>query len=318
MKNGKITIIGDGTVGSSLAFSLLKESFLSEIAIIDYNKQKAEGDVLDLAQGLPFVTPKIIKVGDYKDVLDSHVVVITAGVSQKEGETRIELLKRNLLVFDSIINSLRPFIHEHLIVLVVSNPVDILTYYTYKKLPLPAKQIIGSGTVLDTARLKSLLAEEYDIDSRNIHTYVLGEHGDSEVSGFSVTSIGGLSIESFCNKCRNCKGEECEHLKQIHNSVKNAAYEIINKKGATYYAVALAVTKILKTIIGNTNSILTVSSLVNFPNYDDENKLYFSLPAIVNKDGVREVLKLRYSKKEADSITSSFEKLKQIIDELNI
>lgn len=317
MKNNKVVIIGDGAVGSSIAFSLLLDNFISELIIIDANKQKAEGDALDLSHGLPFTSPKEIRSGDYTDISDAHVVVISAGANQKEGETRIDLLKRNLLIFDSITKQMLPYIHKDLIVLVVTNPVDILSYYCFKKLKLPSSQVIGSGTVLDSARLKSILSDEFKIDSRNIHAYVLGEHGDSEISCFSLTSIGGLKIEDFCGECKSCRGLECPKLNKINDEVKNAAYEIINKKGATYYGVALAVKKILKAIINNTNSILTISSLNSFIK-GDENKIYFSLPTIINTKGVRETLRLNYSKIENEALKTSFRKLNKIIQELKI
>ena len=191
MENRKVVIIGDGAVGSTTAYTLALGEIVNEIVIIDVNKNKAEGDVLDILHGMPFVTPKIIKAGDYCDCKDAHIIIITAGVAQRDGETRQDLLFRNIRVFDSIIMSMKPYIDEETIVLVVTNPVDVLSYYIYKKLGLKAKHVIGSGTVLDTARLKAVISDDTKIDPRNIHTFVLGEHGDSEVAAFSVTTVGG-------------------------------------------------------------------------------------------------------------------------------
>lgn len=317
MLNRKVVIIGDGMVGSTTAYTLMLNNYISEIVIIDVNKSKAEGDALDMIHGMPFVSPKIVKAGDYKDIIDAHIVIITAGVGQKDGETRIDLLKRNLKVFDSIIESMKPFVHKELIVMVVTNPVDVLTYYTYSKLDLPSNQVIGSGTVLDTARLKAAIAEDAHVDSRNIHTFVLGEHGDSEVPAFSVTTIGGLSLDKFCQRCGRCKGKHLSRLNELHNKVKNAAYEIIAKKGATYYAVALAVSRIVEAIINNTNSVLTVSTLIEDESEFGIKDFYFSLPCIVNSKGIERVLRLDYSLEEKESLIASGKKIRDLIIEVN-
>ena len=228
MENRKVVIIGDGAVGSTIAYTLMMQDYVNEIAIIDLNINKVEGDVLDMVHGVSFVSPKSIKVGTYDDVKDAHIIVITAGVGQKDGETRLDLLKRNIDVFDSIIDNIKPNLSNDAIVLVVTNPVDLLTLHTYKRLGIPSNRVIGSGTVLDTSRLKFLLSKEANIDTRNIHALVIGEHGDSEVSAFSVSTIAGLSIEKYLED----NGKNAEKVcAEIHKKVKNAAYEIINKKG---------------------------------------------------------------------------------------
>ena len=221
MENRKVVIIGDGAVGSTIAYTLMMQDYVNEIAIIDLNVNKVEGDVLDMVHGISFVSPKSIKVGTYEDVKDAHIVVITAGVGQKEGETRLDLLKRKIKDFDSIIEQIKPNLSNDAIVLVVTNPVDLLTLHTYKKLGIPSNRVIGSGTVLDTSRLKFLLSKEANIDSRNIHALVIGEHGDSEVSAFSVSTIAGLSIEKYLED----NGKNADKVyKEIHEKVKNAAY----------------------------------------------------------------------------------------------
>lgn len=312
-----VVIIGDGAVGSTTAYTLMLSNFVREISIIDLNKDKAEGDALDMMHGMPFVEPKLVKSGDYSDISNAHVAIITAGVGQKDGETRIDLLRRNVVVFDKIIESMKPYLHDNLIVLVVTNPVDVLTYYTYKKLGLPSNRVIGSGTVLDTARLKTMISKDTKVDSRNIHTFVLGEHGDTEVAAFSVTTVGGLPLERFCKKCGRCKGKHLSQLNCLHEKVKNAAYEIINKKGATYYAVALAVNKIVETIINNSNSILTVSTLIS-DDFNGVKDFYFSLPCVVNASGIERVIDLDYSEEEKQQLTFSAKTIKNIINELNI
>lgn len=318
MNNRKVVIIGDGNVGSATAFTLMQNEAVNEIVIIDYDKRKAEGDVMDMVHGMSFVSPKMIKAGDYADCANAHIIIITAGARQKDGETRLDLLKRNIIVFDSIIESMRPYVTLETIVLVVTNPVDILSYYTYKKLGLPSKHVIGSGTVLDTARLKFAIGEDTHIDPRSVHTFVLGEHGDSEVAAFSVTSVGGLSINDYCDKCGVCADHGSSRLEHLHNQVKNAAYEIIQRKGATYYAIALAVNRIVETILNNQNSILTVSNYVENEFNGLVKDIYFSLPCVVNSDGVERIIHPNYSIEEISKLVASGEVLRKQIELLNI
>ena len=316
MNNAKVVIIGDGMVGSSIAYTFLINDDVKDIVIIDVNKNKADGDVLDMKHGLPFVSPKNIKAGEYKDIKDAHVVILTAGVAQKENETRSELLGRNIKIFDSIVENMKPYLSDEAIVLVVTNPVDVLTYFVYKKLGIPSYRVIGSGTVLDTARLKSSIASHIGIDARNIHTYVLGEHGDSEVAAYSVTTIGGLMLDKYCLNCNKCCSKTLE-LKALHDEVKNAAYEIINKKGATYYAVALAVNQIVKSIVNDYNSILTVSTYIENEFNGGVKDIYFSLPCIVSSKGVKRILRPEYSKEEIDLLIKSGNKIKQEIAQID-
>lgn len=304
MNNRKVVIIGDGMVGSSIAFTILQDETVNELIIIDVNKDKAQGDVLDLAHGMCFVSPKKIKAGDYDDIKDAHVVVITAGVAQRPGETRLQLLERNIKIFDSITNSMKPYLEDDAIVLVVTNPVDVLSYYVYKKLGIDSKRVIGSGTVLDTARLKSVIADHTGIDPRNVHTFVVGEHGDSEVAAYSVTTIGGIPISEYCNSCKKCCDKRLELL-NLHHVVKDAAYQIIAKKGATYYAVALAVNQILKALLNNYHSVLTVSTYIQNEFDGQVRDIYFSLPCVVSSRGVEKILHPSYSKDEVDQIVKS-------------
>lgn len=312
INKGKVAIIGSGFVGSTTAYTLMMDGVVSEIVVVDLDKSKAEGDVLDMNHGMSFVSPVKISAGQYSDIKGSDIVIITAGVGQKDGETRTDLLKRNIKVFDSIIESMMPYLEEHALVLVVTNPVDILTYYTIKKSGLPAHRVLGSGTVLDTSRLKFLLSEHTGVDSRNVHTYVLGEHGDTEVAAFSLTTIAGMGVDEFCNTCGKCVDKT--NLKKIALEVKNAAYEIIEKKGATYYAVALAVDRIVDSILRNENSILTVSSLVEDKYGIDD--VCLSLPTIVNKKGIEKQLLVPLSKDEEEALRKSAESLRKQIREV--
>lgn len=306
MENRKVVIIGDGAVGSTTAYTLMMQHYVNEIAIIDLNKEKVEGDVLDMVHGVSFVTPKVIKAGTYEDVKDAHIIVITAGVGQKEGETRLDLLKRNIKVFDSIIDQIKPNLSKDAIVLVVTNPVDLLTLHTYKKLGIPANRVIGSGTVLDTSRLKFLLSKEADVDPRNIHALVIGEHGDSEVSAFSVSTIAGLPVEKYLED--NGKNAE-EVYKDLHEKVKNSAYDIIKKKGATYYAIGLSTAKIIETILNNQRSVLTVSTYIENEFNGMIKGVYLSLPSVVGRKGVERILHLEYSYTEVLKLIDSSKKL---------
>lgn len=316
MDNRKVVIIGDGAVGSTTAYTLLLQDYVNEIVIIDVNKRKAEGDILDMKHGMPFVSPKILKAGDYSDCKDAHVVIITAGVAQKEGETRIDLLKRNLKVFDSILENVKPYIDDTMVILVVTNPVDILSYYTYKKLGIDSSRVIGSGTVLDSARLRFLISEDTEIDPRNVHAYVIGEHGDSEVSAFSVANIAESPLLEYYTNESN--GDARVRLNKLHDQVKNSAYEIIDKKGATYYAIALSTAKIVETILNDQKSVLTVSTLITNKFNNEIDDVYLSLPSIVGNKGVIKILSLNYSYDEVLKLIESAKTLKKQYKELNI
>ncbi len=317
MEPRKVAIIGDGAVGSSIAYTLMLGHGVNEIVIVDLNKDKAEGDALDMADGQSFLSvPKSVKAGDYSAIKGAHIIVITAGAAQKPGETRLDLLKKNAFIMQSVIDGIKPYIEKDTIVLVVSNPVDILTYFVYKKLGLPASQVFGSGTVLDTSRLKTAISEDTHIDPRSIHTLVVGEHGDSEVAVWSCTSIGGLRLTNYCAKCGKCLGRPMSHLEDLYTKVKNAAYVIIEKKGATNYAIALAVQRITSAILNDERSILTVSTLLDKKFGGVLDDLYLSLPTIVGSSGIVEVLEPDYSEEEKSAIIASGLALKEKLKEL--
>jgi L-lactate dehydrogenase len=311
MKKGKVTVIGAGFVGSTTAFALMQSSVVNEIVIIDINKEKAEGDALDMSHGVPFMKPIRVISGEYQDSTDSEIVIITAGANQKPDETRIDLLKKNAAIFKSIIEQLTKHITHETTILVVTNPVDILAYLTYKLSGFPANKILGSGTVLDTARFRYSLGEHVGIDARNIHAYIIGEHGDTEVAVWSSATVGQIPLDNYCKACNCCGGVK---KYEIYESVKNAAYEIIEKKGATYYAVALAVKRIVECIMRNEHSILTVSSLLTGQYGIDD--VYISAPAIVGKEGVTNVLELSLSDDEHSALRHSSDTLKKHIKQI--
>lgn len=309
----KVTIIGAGFVGSTSAYTLMMSGLISELVIIDVNKAKAQGEVMDLNHGMPFVRPVKIYAGEYSDCSGSDIIVITAGANQKPGETRIDLVHKNTAIFKSIVSEIIKY-NTDCILLVVTNPVDILTYVTYKVSGFPKNKVIGSGTVLDTARFRYLLGNHTGIDSRNVHAYIVGEHGDTEVPTWSLTNIAGIPMEKYCENCEQCDNEITRE--NIFNEVKNAAYNIIEKKGATYYAVALAIRRIVEAIVRDENSILTVSSLLE-GQYGLEN-VCISVPTIVNKDGIGKVIDAPLSETEKKQLSDSAGILSEIIKTLNL
>jgi L-lactate dehydrogenase len=310
----KVTIIGAGFVGSTTAYTLMLSGLISEIAIIDINVDKAEGEVMDLNHGVPFVSPVKIHMGTYEDCSNSDIIIISAGVNQKPGETRLDLLRKNTEVFKNIIFNITKYAGNNPILLVVTNPVDILTYVTCKISGFPENKVIGSGTVLDTARFRYLLAHNLGIDARNVHGYIIGEHGDTEVAVWSIANIAGIPIDTYCEKCQRCKDKI--RRQEIFLEVRNAAYNIIKKKGATYYAVALSVKRIVESVVRNENSILTVSSLLRGQYGLDD--VCLSLPTIVNSKGIEEVLDMPLNSQEMDFLNKSANSLKNILRKLDL
>lgn len=313
MFKGKITIIGAGAVGATTAYTIMLSGLVSEIVLIDINKEKAEGDALDMNHGISFVSPVKIIAGSYADIVGSDMVIITAGASQEPHERRTDLLKRNAKITENIVTNVLKYCHDDTILLMVTNPVDILTYITYKISGFSRNHVLGSGTVLDTARLKYLLGEYTNVDVRNVHTYIIGEHGDSEVAAWSATSVAGMDINKFCNYSGVCDSEALTN-KHFHETVKNSAYEIIQKKGATYYAIALSVKRIVECIIGNEKSILTVSSLLN--GEYGLNDVCLSVPTIVSGEGAEKVLQLDFNDEELSDLQKSADKLKNLAKEI--
>ncbi|MDQ2085998.1 L-lactate dehydrogenase [Herbivorax sp. ANBcel31] len=309
----KVTVIGAGFVGSTTAYTLMISGLVSEIVLIDINDKKAEGEVMDMNHGMPFVRPVKIYNGSYSDCANSDIIIITAGANQKEGETRIDLVKKNTEVFRNIVGEIVKYSTDS-ILLVVTNPVDILTYVTYKLSGFPKNKVIGSGTVLDSARFRYLIGDHIGVDTRNVHAYILGEHGDTEVATWSLTNIAGIPMEKFCDECKKCKNGSSR--KQIYENVKNAAYQIIDRKGATYYAVALAVRRIVEAIVRNEDSILTVSSLLE--GQYGLSDVCLSVPTLVNKDGIDKVLTVPISDDEKEKLSKSGDALKEIIKHIEI
>lgn len=310
----KIVIIGSGLVGSTSAYAIMNWGLASEIVLVDLNKERAEGEAMDLSHGAAFAKPVKIKSGGYEDCKDARIVIISAGANQEPGETRLDLVKKNTEIFKSIVPRIMEYT-KTAILLVVTNPVDILTYVTMKISGLPSKQVIGSGTVLDTSRFRYLLSEHCHVNPRNIHAYILGEHGDHEVTAWSLTTVAGVPFKDYCVFC----GNECNNddfRKGISKKVRDAAYEIIDRKGATYYAVGLGVARIVESIFRDEHSILTVSTTLD--GQYGLNNVALSLPAIVGIKGIERVLNLDLAVDEEEQLKTAGNVLSDIIKDLDL
>lgn len=305
----KAAMIGCGFVGSSAAFALMQSGIFSEMVMIDVDKARAEGEAMDISHGLPFARPVKIYAGDYDDIVDANVIIITAGANQKPDETRLDLIHKNVEVFKSII----PEIAKRKcggILLIVSNPVDILTHTAIRLSGFPENRVIGSGTVLDTARLKYLIGEHLHVDNRSVHAFIIGEHGDSELAAWSSVNVSGVKLRDFCEMRGHFAHEESED--RIYEEVKNSAYEIIERKQATYYGIAMAVKRICECIIRNEQSVLPVSSMMH--GIYGLQDVVLSMPAIVGKDGVEDVIPISLDQEEQELLKKSAAVLKEIND----
>ena len=305
----KAAVVGCGFVGSASAFALMESGLFSEMVLIDVNREKAEGEALDISHGLPFAKPMQIYAGDYRDAEDAAVVVVTAGAGQKPGETRLDLVNKNISIFKSIIPEIVKYNREG-ILLVVANPVDILTYAAAKLSGFPENRVFGSGTVLDTARLKYLLGEHLGIDSRSVHAFIIGEHGDSEIAAWSSANISGIPLNAFCEMRGHFNHDKA--MKEIAEGVKNSAYEIIEKKGATYYGIAMSVRRICEAIIRDEKSILPISS-IQHGDFGIEG-IALSMPAIVGRDGVEGAVPIRLNEDEKTALQASAKTLKKVLE----
>ena len=297
--NNKVVLIGCGNVGMAYAYSLINQkSYVSELVLIDINKDKVEGEAMDLNHCLPYVSSRIsVRAGDYNECRDARIVVIAAGSNQKEGETRMDLINKNSKIFKSIVSSVMENGFNGIFV-VATNPLDVMTYLTLKYSKLPANQVLGSGTTLDTARLRYMISEKIGICPKNIEAYVIGEHGDSEFIPWSNANIALKSIKKFLTE---------EERNQLEEDVRNSAYEIINRKGATAYGIGVCLTRITNAILEDKNIILSVSS------YDKENDICISTPAIVNASGVKEKIYIPLDKEETEKIINSIKVIKNAI-----
>ncbi len=304
----KVSIIGAGMVGSSLAYTLIVRRTAGDVVLVDINKDRALGEAMDIQHALPFSAPTEVIAGDYDDCGDSDVIVITAGLAQKPGETRLDLVGRNVEIFKDIVPRLVA-VAADAIILIVSNPVDALTYATMKISGLPWQQVLGAGTVLDTARFRYELSAVCKVDPRNVHAYVIGEHGDSEVPVWSQTKVAGMEFPLFCRE----SGVQCtqQTLDEAFERVKNAAYEIIRLKGSTYYAIALGATWMIEAILRDQHTIVTASTLLQ-GQYGIQD-VCLSLPVVLDSGGVDRVIELPITELERQALQNSAAVLRKVL-----
>lgn len=313
LRNRKVVMIGCGFVGSASSFALLTSGLFSEIVLIDADRKKAEGEAMDIGHGIPYAGAVKIYAGDYNDVRDAAIVIISAGVGQKPNETRLDLVNKNVAVLKQIIPSIMKNNFDG-ILLVVSNPVDILTYVAQKLSRLPKERVIGSGTMLDTARLKYEIGRMFNVDSRSVHAFIVGEHGDSEVALWSSANVSGVPLHKFCEM----RGHFCyeKNTSHIAEQVKNSAYEIIRKKDATYYGIAIAVKRICEVIVRDEKSIIPVSHTISIDN--EINEVAISMPSIVGATGVEADIPLELSENESKRLQNSVISIRNVIETLDI
>lgn len=311
VKQSKVAVIGCGFVGSASAFALMQSGLFTEMVLIDANQDKAEGEADDIAHGIPFGRPMKIYAGNYDDIADAAIIVITAGANQKPDETRLDLVHKNVAIFKSIIPEITEREFEG-ILLVVANPVDILTYVTLKLSGYPENRVIGSGTVLDSARLKYHVGEHLGVDSRSVHAFIVGEHGDSEIAAWSSANVSGIPLDNFCEMRGHYN--HVEATDRIAESVKQSAYDIIAKKGATYYGIAMSVKRICEAIIRDEKSILPVSTMLH-GEYGISD-VVLSIPCIVGRNGYETKVPIDLDQEEVARLHESSDTLKEVIGDI--
>ncbi len=311
--SNKVAIVGIGNVGATLAYGLLLSGLATEIVLIDQNQAKAEGEAMDLTHAVPLAKPTRIYAGSYNDCAGATITIITAGVAQKPGETRLDLAAKNTEIFRFITQEVMKHNPRGLI-LIATNPVDVLTYASIKFTGLPSNRVFGSGTILDTARFRYLLSQRFEVDPRSVHAYIIGEHGDSEVAAWSLANIAGMQLADYCEANEmGCKPVELEHIFQ---QTRDAAYHIIERKGATFYAIGTGLVRIVEAIIRDQSTVLSVSSLIN--DYYGISDVCFSLPTVIDRGGVERVIKLKLSDGEREGLLKSAGVLNEIIKKLGL
>lgn len=309
----KAAVIGCGFVGSTIAYTLMQKGVFSEMVLLDANHPKAEGEAMDISHGLPFSHSMDIYAGTYEDIVDASVIIITAGANQKPGETRLDLVQKNAAIMKMIIADIKRAGCEG-ILMIVSNPVDILTYVALKESGFPKERVIGSGTVLDTARLKYLISEKLSVDSRNVHAFIAGEHGDSELAVWSCANIYGIGLEEFA-KIKGYQNFEQEKDK-IYSAVRDSAYEIIERKGATYYGIGMAAAKIAEAIVRDSHTVAPVS--VCLEGEYGLSDLCLSIPAVIGQGGAEQVLEISLSEEESRKLGNSAAELKEVLKKIDL
>ncbi|MDD5946861.1 MAG: L-lactate dehydrogenase [Oscillospiraceae bacterium] len=307
----KCAIIGCGQVGASIAFTLVQSGLFSELVLIDINRQKAEGEAMDLMHGVPFASPISVYAADYDALTGCGLIILTAGANQKPNETRLDLVHKNTAIFREMIPQIT-FYNQDAILLVVTNPVDVLTYVTLQESGFPESRVIGTGTVLDTARLKQLVGDHLGVDSRSVHAFIIGEHGDSELAVWSSANISGVDLDDFC--ALSGKPETQAALHRLYEEVRDSAYEVIKRKGATYYGIAMAVLRIVRAIVRDEHSVLPVSCYIQGHYGMDD--LCVGVPAIIGEQGIENVLDIPLNGNEWRLLRDSAEQLRAVLKDL--
>jgi L-lactate dehydrogenase len=313
LRPARVAVVGIGNVGTTFAYALLLSGLAAEIVLIDANRAKAEGEAMDLNHTVPFTHPTRVWAGDYSDCAGAVVTVLTAGAGQKPGETRLDLIKKNAAIWRDIIPNVVKNNPDG-ILLIATNPVDVLTYAAWKLSGLPSERVIGSGTILDTARFRYLLSQHFRVDASSVHAYIIGEHGDSEVPVWSLANIAGMRLPEFC-KMQGLKHDP-KAMDEIFTQTRDAAYRIIERKGATYYAVAAGLMRITQAILRNQSTVLSVSSLVK--DYYGITDVCFSLPTVVDRGGIEKAIRLELDPDEIEQLKHSAELLRKIVSTLNL
>jgi len=309
----KVVVIGAGSVGTTYIYAMMHTGLASQIVLIDLDQKRVQGEVMDLEQGLAFIQPVKIQPGDYSDCADANLIVVTAGAKQIPGQSRLELIQRNADIVKAICDEIKKH-NSDAVLLMVANPVDALTQVALKQLGWARERVIGSGTVLDSARFRSMLSQHCSVDTRNVHAYILGEHGDSEVAAWTMTHIAGVAMKEYCILCQGCdakKGHE-----DIVQRVRDSAYHIIDYKGSTYYAIGLSLTRISGTILRNEHSILTVSLLLQGEYGIDD--ICLSVPCVVGKSGVERIITAQLSQDEQAALKASAQTLRKVLDNIKV
>ena len=310
-KERKVVVIGAGFVGTTYVYALMHTGLAGKIVLIDLDKKRVQGEVMDLEHGLAFIPPVEIRPGDYSDCADADLIVVTAGAKQIPGQSRLELLQGNADIVKSICDEIKKYDSDAVLVM-VTNPVDMLTQVALKQLGWPRERVVGSGTVLDSARFRSMLSRHCGIDTRNVHAYILGEHGDSEVAVWSMTHVAGVPMKDYCDICQGC--DTAKRHEDIVQRVRNSAYHIIDYKGSTYYTIGLSLTRISEAILRNEHSILTVSLLLQ--GEYDINDICLSVPCVVGKTGIERIITAELFENEQAALRTSAQTLREELDKI--
>lgn len=311
--NRKVVVIGAGSVGTTYIYALLGKGLADEIALIDVDRKRVEGEVMDLSHGLPFIPPVKIYPGDYEDCTDADLIVVTAGAKQTPGQSRLELIQKNADIVKDVCLKIKT-LDTRAVMVMVANPVDSLTQVALHVLGWPRHRVFGSGTVLDSSRFRAKLSEHCGIDTRSVHGYILGEHGDSEVAAWSLTNIAGVNIRKYCEVCHSC--DRMEAYEHIATAVRNSAYHIIDYKGSTFYGIGMSLTRISSSVLRNEHSVLTISVLLD-GEYDIDG-VCLSVPCVVGENGAERIITAPLDEDEVEALRKSADTLKEVYKKIEI